>query len=709
MDKFSKRKENFLISDKALILFSAFFSGISIWWSPDFFLKNTFYNPGDILFPYNIYNGLLDRTDAWNYAANSSFGKNENYNSLTYSIYYLFLGLLEYCGIQNWVLNRVYNVLPTFLLGASISNLILKTVELKDINRILVVVCAIFFVSSLPLTTLDPILTIGWASVTYLIVLFYLSINDKINLQQIILGGACLAMLTAMPRLIVLMIIFFVFNLIIYRKKAVNINKWAIIIILIALPFFIMTVFPSILTKIQNIPFEFVSNDIYNSRKNTVNFYNDSTRLSRSLNLIYLQENSHYNTLFKFATVAIGSAIFLIPIIYGVLRNKEISHSNKFLINNLFLYVVVSASFGGTIYLATINQVPGLWIINNPQYILAFLAIFYSATLCFGLNLIIKDFLLKKTAVIIIICIVLISIISVNRIMLLNTIDGEKIVLGQHDRYFKIPNYVTKILSITGCQFEKALILPSSSNGYYSYKSWPVTGMPNIFTSYYCLNTFGLSREELESLNQIAPDISNKFKNLNIDNLKNLGVRYVINDKSVLEADNNDKKIIYNSIYNELKNNIKLLKYSDENIELYDISPVKPYISVMNGKKVINEIDGSALLTHFIIPIDEFKLYSISTLMLINSTWDVYLSNDPKGKISFYDELKMLAKDPHEKIIKNDFINWDIHSNNYKNIIIYNKYSIVSYTKIISIIVLFYYLIIFIIYKKIYSKKCQAK
>ena len=50
-----------------------------------------YYNPGDVLFPYNIDLGYLDRIDAWNYAAYASLGKNENYTSPTIALYYLFL------------------------------------------------------------------------------------------------------------------------------------------------------------------------------------------------------------------------------------------------------------------------------------------------------------------------------------------------------------------------------------------------------------------------------------------------------------------------------------------------------------------------------------------------------------------------------------------------------------------------------------------
>lgn len=344
------------------------------------------------------------------------------------------------------------------------------------------------------------------------------------------------------------------------------------------------------------------------------------------------------------------------------------------------------------------NFIPGFWIINNPQYILSVLAIFYSVIMCAGLNSIIEDFKLKQRAIITILLILLISIFSVNRVMLLNTIDGKKIELGQHHRYFKIPDYVDRIILSTSCQYEKALILPSSSNGYYTYKAWPISGMPNIFTSYYCFNTFGLSREELKSLRQIAPETTAKLENLNIKNLRDLGIRYVINDKSVLEFNSNDKKFIYNSIYNELTNDKSLLKYSDDNIDLYDLKIVKPYISVTKDNKLTKEIKGSALLTTFLIPIDQYGEYSINTLMLKNSTWDVYLSSDPNGKLSIYDEFVMLLKDPHNKNINNEFIGWDVETKNYKNIIIYNKSSISNYYKIIFILCILYYSFIILIY-----------
>jgi hypothetical protein len=676
-----------------LLVLSGIFATVAIWWSPDLFTLNKFYNPGDILYPFNIGGGILDRIDPWDYSGYLAFGKNENYSSLSYASYYILLKLINIFGLEASILNRIYNLLSTFLVGVSIANLILKSVNINYKLKPIFLICTIYFVSSLPLTTLDPILQISWACSIYLISIFYHSIYGRINKLQIILSGLCLSFLTVSPRIVFLIIIFYLFNLIIYRNNIKRIISVLKDIALLALPIYVITISPAILSKMQSLPFEMISPDILNSRINVMEQYQNSTSLSRSILQVYMHEYSWYGKLFSKLSVITAASILILPIIYLLIRSEENkTNGEKFAVKNMILFVVIATMFGSKLHNYFIQLIPGLWILNTPQYILSFISIFFTVTLIIGINKILEES--KNINYILVIILLIISVISVNRVMLINRIDSGKIEMGQHGNYFTIPDYVNDVFKITGCNYEKALVIPNSSNGYYTYKQWKSTGMPIVYTSFYCINTFSVSDEAIGTIKKRYPEIANKFENLEIEDLKEMGVRFVIYQKDVLENEDQNKKSIYNKIYKNLIKTPNILKYSSNEVEVYDLYPVEPYINIYkNGKEYRREIT-SALKYNFIIDLEGPGKYTFKTKILKGSPWDIYINNSEKSNISIIDEYKMLLKNFELNTSNNDYIEWEVLANNKGYAYIYNKNNIISYKKIVLIILVLYYLII---------------
>jgi hypothetical protein len=280
--------------------------------------------------------------------------------------------------------------------------------------------------------------------------------------------------------------------------------------------------------------------------------------------------------------------------------------------------------------------------------------------------------------------------------MLLNN-DGEKNHLGQHGVYFEIPKYVYEINKITNCDYSKGLVIPSSSNGYYTYKNWPVTGMPNIFTSFYCINTFDLSREGLEAIKYIKKGEINLLNILTLDELKKIGVKYLINMKDVLESEQPDKTIAYQKILKNLNDYKSLNKiYSNFNIDLYEILDYRPFISVLLNNKIYTSINSSQLAKQFYVDIKEPGKYRIESLFPYDSPLDIYVDNNIGSKsIGVFEEVKMLTSPVHKRNNRDGFINWEVDFTEKGRFIIYNKSSLINYIIIFCSILFIYYIFLY--------------
>ena len=695
------------LTDLVLAVVAGLLCVVAIWWSPDYFTSGKLYNPGDMLFPYNIEKGILDRIDAWNYAGYSGMGKNENYTSPVTALYYIFLLSLKTIGAEITVLNRIYISLPTFVLGVSTSFFLLKSVEFNRIGKAFTVVGAVFFTSSLPLTNLDPLLEFGWAALIYLVWLLLDHKTNPCNFLKILIGGVSIAYLSATPRIMYLYFLILGINILSDRRNALKTLKIFVLICLVALPVFVYTLAPSIISKFHSLPSDFVSTDVAENRYEVIDFYTNSTSYSRSILLHYSQEYSYYNKLFNEPSVLIAAVILLIPVLYALLiSSSKLNDYVKFSRIIFLSFTIYAVSFGSQFHRIILKVLPGFWILNNPQYILSISAIFFTVLLCWGVNKIALDYNYKKLKTLTLYCLFIISVISINRVMILNAVDGKKIELGQHEKYFEIPIYINEIIKIVNCDFSKTLVVPSSSNGYYTYKSWPITGMPNALTSFYCLNTFGLSKEELVSLKSVDPKLADIFAAAKLDQINRYGVKYILVQNDVIEAEQSDKLVIYDQLKSALRYGKGVKKiYSNYGVELYELSMVKPYIAMFLNNKLISSYEGSSIATSFTFPISKTGEYRIETLIPSSASWDIIIQrkNSEFGMIK--QEIERLSTKLRNRTVKNGFVEWTIPAKAGDTLVVYNKSSVVSYMKMFLIFVISYYILFAIIYLMIKDEK----
>jgi hypothetical protein len=697
----SSQEKKIIHSNFFICIICGVISVFVLWWSKDYLQFDKIYNPGDVLFPYNLQAAVIDRFDSWNHASNLGFGKNEGYSSPVTGIFFSLLLLFQKMGVQEEVINRIYLGIPTLLLGISCANFLLEVVPMQKIGKMLAVAGVIFFITSLPLTTLDPLLQLGWLSIIYLLVIIFKSNNERINLKQIILGSICIAILSTTPRLIMMMAILFGLNMIIINNKW-RLLKIFIIMSILALPIYAITIFPSIFPEQIGKYTGFISEELIKDRKSVIDFYKDSVSISRSLLLHYDQPYSWYVNLFKEETVLAASIVILAIIIYIYLKGGKYKfNSTNFLLINFSVLILITASFGSAIYRLITKIIPGFWILNNPQYPLSIASIFFSGLLCAGVEKICNDLQINKKYKFILYLILFMLVISINRVMIFNKIkyDG-KIELGQHQEYFKTPEYKSQTLKILNCDFAKALLLPSSSNGYYTYKSWPITGMPNIYVGNYCINVIGASNEEINNFRVINKDLADSFEFISLESIQNNGIKYIINQKDVKEVEANNNLNIYNSIYNKINIHNSTKIFEDNSIEIYAMNKYKPYININGSNNESTIIHSSKQATSYYIPLKAGIRYDIETLIPKNSAWNIVLlhsSRDVK-KLSLVDEYKMLTAENKMNNDNSQFINWELSPKESSRAIIYNKASIVNYPYLLVTVIITYYLLLTIIF-----------
>lgn len=662
----------------------------------DFFFNNGIYNPGDVLFPFNIDKSVLSRLSPWDFSALGGLGVGEGYKSPSIAIYLAVIGLFQQIGLSEEICNRIYIALPYFMLGCFFANFIIIVTKNSASIVVLIMAC-VFLGTALPFTTIDPILTLGWAFLIYLISLLPRYVEKgEFNHLEIIGAVIALGYLSVLPRLVLLFIIYVGFNIILFKGM---IYKYLIMLIksgLLALPFYFYSIFPLIFSG--NSEQGIIDTYLKENRIGVINFYEGGVSISNSILLHYSNAYSMYEALFSESSVKIASFILLAILFIGIKNPKnEFYIIKKYLFCNFLLFLFISSIFGTGFYKFIILSIPGFWILNNPQYLISVLAIFWTLIFIFGILTILEKIQNISNKIIFLI-LVSISILSINRIMIFNRINlyGE-IKLGQNSKYYEIPEYVNEFFSNINCNQQKALILPKSSDGYYTYKFWKVSGMPSIFSNYSCLNTFSFSDRILDQLKSRKIHILNSNSSLDVNILIDLGIKFIIIANDVIESDNKKNIDLNNTFLKSINSsNLARIKYKNKDITIYEIDSIPEYVRLnkeYNQYYILPESERN--LIYKFQNLNSYEDYNLKTYFPINSDWNYYLSNNEQ--LGIKDEIAMLFNKTHSHSSKKDnlFKDWNI-SISEKNVLrVYLKNNITNYIYIgISLLLIYYILLL---------------
>lgn len=544
------------IKDKRLLLncsslMLAVLCASLLWVSPTYFTPDTFFNPGDAVFPYNPERALFDRLVPWNPSGSSGYGNLEVYNPPLASIFVGSMRVLDSIGFPLWLSNRLYFLIPSVLECFSILFL-LNSLGYK-LSAFVRFTGAFFFLTSFPMTFLDPLLHLCISGMIFASAALYNELKSSKITNAIVIALSFLLM-SSMIRYLALYLIFAVLLSIYFPiqqeekwrniKRILSVNGKAL---LLYLPFLVFTFFPYVINIFHVSDFQLLSSAAKSSRLSVIDFFGKSTLPNHIIRLTYDQRYSMAFNFYKLPYFYISSCVVLFLMMSGmknVVRqnNQEVKPLAKIMVT-LLLFTLF---FGTDLHKALVGLIPGIWIMNNPQYGLTLVAALFTIFLVIGLDTLVKRVRLSTAQLnyrmlfLVAICFgaivlnnaMLIFDIRVSDIKSSNLQSGKLEVtrgIGNHSKQFLIPNDYAFVADPKNgiCNYSNALLVPDTANGYYKYKFFHENMRP-ILDQHYCFNFIDLNRLERELFNRVQTIYKNNDASAFREFLVSSNVRYLL-------------------------------------------------------------------------------------------------------------------------------------------------------------------------------------
>lgn len=595
-----------------------------IWWSPDFWHPDTYFNIGDALFPFQPGKQMSSFLLAWQDNMNEGLGFNKTYADGTTLYYYALMASLKVLGIPLWMCSRLFFLIPTLALLFTSYYMILSFIDGKH-RRIGAVLGSVFLTTALPFMFIDPLLHIGIAGM----ILSFGSLKRFIEKQKnchLMTFALGFLLMTSMPRYIYVSVIFMSFFLVCWfvlnsRRK----SKWTLLgvikplsiglILIILLNFYTFLPAVSFLFKHRS-PELLASEDIFLQRITVIDFFRNTAGMPYSIRLINNNRYSIYPNYFSNNFNLLISFLVVIYLFIPLIRKKINGEILCVLLTSL-LILCWAAIFGSDFYKLLVRVIPGFWIMNNPQYIVTPLALMYSILLAYSsidlVQMIETSSLSKRKMKIISIFVVVGAsfLIIVNNGMyffdtlpharkLYITEETDSIALGNHLPYFKIPEEYQNIGSVFTDEDKNArvLILPFLSDGYMRFSWWPYRTMTEILAQITSLRLSGVSWSPSRKLRATKKLILSGDYTAGLNILRHFGFKYIFIHKDMLP---------YNYFF-------------DDELEVY-----LTQLSTVNGIETI--MDNKYFRLYKLKKFLDLN-YSSTTLTIINGDTEVLRTSD---------------------------------------------------------------------------------
>jgi hypothetical protein len=480
---------------------------LAIWWSMDFFNMRAYYNLGDTGFPFFPDKMLRHVYSAW---VAQGLGRPNLFSA--FSPVYFLVVLVRASGIPLWIINRLWLIIPTAMVGWSTYYLFASLVQGKFLRTAGLI--AALFAMLPPMYEVIPVWYLALAG-------FPLVLGATIRAREssaagwnypcIIAGG--FALLTLHPRLFYLtcfcLVLYFI-NAAILEKKVFRKETF----------FFIVR---TILAFIMINAYWIIPLGYYSVMKNSALAENlASASYGHSVHremLVVYKDWSHplwiirrmiygHFAGFEYSKLPIIAQIsFLMPVyvfaglLSPVLRNnKKILNIAGVTVVFLFCAMALHYTLGFRIYLFLWEHLPGFVILNNPSFWLSIMGILYAVMTgattyvlltMFDQNRMIPRATAKRLNILLIrwLC-VLICVVYGGALLI--GISPQKNTWGRHiylnhapyapipEDYFKVQRYLQQNAG-TG---ERLLNLPWTFGGYAAYSWWHAFTMPEIMSDF---------------------------------------------------------------------------------------------------------------------------------------------------------------------------------------------------------------------------------
>lgn len=535
--------------------------GYIIWWSPDFWRPNTYFNIGDSLFPFHPEEQISSFFYAWQDTGNEGLALNQTYSAGPTLYYYGLMAFLKILGIPLWICNRLFFLIPTLVLLFTSYYMILAFIDTKY-RRIGAMLGSIFLTTAAPLMFIAPVLHIAIAGM----ILSFGSLKrflDKQKNYHLVIFSFGFLLMTSMPRHIyvsmIFMPLFFICWCILgWRGKFTSNLKNTIKPLFIALFLIILlnfyTVLPTVSFLLKHRSSELIPNkDMFLFRTDVVvNFFKNTTGILYSVRLI---TNNIYSLAYNYFSNNFNLLISFLIVIYLFipLIRKKISKEILCILLISFLILCWTSIFGSEFYKFLMRVIPGFWIINNPYYILTPLALMYSILLAHTTSSLLQGiegrfFSTRKTTVLSALVIIGVStlIIINNGIYFFDKIPhGRKLfvteeldntAMGNHLPYFRIPTEYQNISRIFADKDRnvRVLVLPFLTDGYMRFSWWPYRTMPEILTQITSVRPAGVSWSPSDTLMTMKKSILSRDYTLAFNILRHFGFKYIFIHKDML-------------------------------------------------------------------------------------------------------------------------------------------------------------------------------
>jgi len=537
--------------------------GIILWWSPDFLTADTYFNIGDSLFPFRSYEQIGSSFYAWQEQGKEGLGSNITYPNAMALYYYALVFFLRSIRLPLWVCNRLFFLIPTWILFFSSFYMVNAFIAHKK-NQWGSILGSIFIATAPPLMFITPILHLAVSGMILSLGSFKNFLNSKKKRNFIIFALGFL-MMTSMPRymyifVIAITIYLFSWLSIIYKrihKKRIFFLKtvWislSLMILILMINFY--TVLPALSFLFKHSSAEFLpNNDIYINRLDVVNFYRGTTSLIYSLRLVNSNVYSLYNNYFSSPINLLCSFLLIAIMFVPFVLKKNINREMLTVCLTTVVLMMLVAVFGSDFYKFMMENIPGFWILNNPQYVLTPIVPMYGVLLAYSVNFglrniknMIIDKKREKIAVVgILMCIFFLIVVN-NGVYFFDKlplkrkifITNEKdiIAMGNHLPYFKIPAAYKKLNEKIGAEEKNArtIVLPFLTDGYARFSWWPYRTMPDVLYSLTDLRLAGASFGPSNTIVSLRNFLLNKKLDKAFDLMSKYGYSYIFMHKDLL-------------------------------------------------------------------------------------------------------------------------------------------------------------------------------
>ena len=573
--------------------------GISIWWSIDFLKPDTYFNIGDSLFPFSP----LKQLEAFFYPWQDSFGEglggDRTYADPVSFYYYSGIAFLFKLGTPLWVCNRLFFLIPTwlvlfgsfFMIGAFLKG------EGKNISALL---GSIFLATSPPLMFITPLLHLAVAGM----IISFGALKKLLSTGKVFYLVVCalgFMMMTSMPRYWYLAIVsmgLFVFFWAVLNRKNILRNKKTISKILLYTVFFLVlvvllnsySVIPTMIFLSHHNSSELMPDKAaYLDRINVVDFYKGTAVPLYAMRLINNNQYSLYSNYYSdFMNLLVAFALVIFIFSFLVLkREQDIEFPIYALVLTAGVIILLSAMLGMDLYKLLMKIIPGFWIINNPQYILTPLALIYAIFLAFSVQQIyllpkksktdrVRDAQLKTLRDCFVFCVALAIVVN-NGIYFFDKtpkarklfVSGEEdnTAMGNHLPFFKLPEEYRDLpgkLPVAD-RNARVLVLPSLTDGYMRYAWWPYRTMPDMVGALSSLRLAGVSFGPSRRIKLIKKLICERQFASAADIMRDLGYKYIFVHKDMLAYNYFFDKELETYLSNELTDSgeFKLVEDND--------------------------------------------------------------------------------------------------------------------------------------------------